>query len=47
MMGVVVGGVKMTRVGGLEEVVLCGFGKLKKILLKGTEIEKALRDQYQ
>lgn len=26
--------VKMTRMGGLEEVVLCGFGKLKNKILK-------------
>lgn len=37
----------MTGVGGLEEVVLCGFGKLKKKVLKEIETEKALLDQYQ
>ena len=38
----------MTRAGGLEEVVLCGFGKLKKKkVLKDREVEKALPEKYQ
>lgn len=41
--------VKMTKMGGLEEVVSCGFGKLKKKkkFLKDGEVERVLPDTYQ
>lgn len=41
--------VKMTKMGGLEEVVSCGFGKLKKKkkFLKDGEVERVLPDKYQ